>query len=177
MAMPLVEVPPEVVAPVRSPVTTTVSVPPPVLLPKFTVLLAPMPVELVPPSTVEAPAHVTAVPSAAWVAKVIVSPAPEAWIVCAAVIEAPIETTPSLRVSPLPPPPPRQTAGAALHRQFVAGQRCRQRTQGQSAGRADAIYRAQLGAIDRCRREVILHHVLARRRVLIAQREPDENLI
>src|SRR5580704_1667646 len=52
MAMPLVEVPPEVVAPVRSPLTTTVSLPPPVLVPKFTVELAPMPVELVPPSTV-----------------------------------------------------------------------------------------------------------------------------
>ena len=59
MAMPVVEVPPDVVAPVRSPVTTTVSDPPPVLLPKLTVSLAPMPVELLPPSTVEAagPGH------------------------------------------------------------------------------------------------------------------------
>ena len=61
--MPVVEVPPDVVAQVRSPVTTTVSDPPPALLPKFTVLLAPMPVELLPPSTVDYAAQVTAVPS------------------------------------------------------------------------------------------------------------------
>jgi len=98
MAMPEVDVPPDVVAPARSPVTTTVSDPLPVLLPKLTVLLAPMPVMLLAPSTVEmAPVpQVTAVLSAATVAKVIVSPAPAAWMVCGAVIDVPVERMPKL---------------------------------------------------------------------------------